>query len=603
LEYTSQGRRSLLVANVVAMRSTWVGDYVYRVSQPSRALGRIAGVEVVTVGVTSPHLAAVCAAADVLVLHLLTEEDLIPLLQERRRRGQPTVYEISDNFLATHPGIGIDRYFADAGNRANALHLIGMADAVQVTGPGLRAAFGGLHPRTVVLENQIDALGAAPRAAGPTVTVGWAGSVGHRGDLQHVSRTLEELCLGHENVIISFMGERSMFDETLAALPDGRKRYTPPGTLADYLAFLETLDIGIAPMLGTAYNQCRSDVKYLEYASRGVVPVLSRIAPYLAHAVDGETAFLFQDTAELGAILSRLVSAPDERQRVARRARAYVAQERMEARGAQARLALYQDLRPSREPRPALDVPTVKEQADSESYDVARTAEEDLVIQAIHCAAASDFDQARALLQRAAAGRAGYALPTFWSGRTYELGREPAKAATLYRRALELDPQSVRARLHLARACAAAGDLKAALEAARGALALTGDHARTLTVAAEVYEAAGDLAGAGALYRRALDACRGYGPAALGLGQLATTASDGDRVRHALEDALALGPQDPSIHQALAGRLLGAGDVASAAHHCALALELDAGHVGARGLLPKIIAALEDDARPRASVV
>src|SRR5688500_4710246 len=115
------------------MRSRDVGDYVYRVSQPSAALGRLPGAEVLTVGMLSPFMPTLLLAADLAILHLLTEDDLFPLLAERKRLGRPTVYEISDNFVESHPGVGIRGWFADPANRANAFALIKAADAVQVT--------------------------------------------------------------------------------------------------------------------------------------------------------------------------------------------------------------------------------------------------------------------------------------------------------------------------------------------------------------------------------------------------------------------------------------------------------------------------------------
>src|SRR3954467_15697041 len=89
----------LLIANVVAMRLTSVGDFVYRVTQPSVAMGRLPGVRTITVNVLSPHLDEVCRAADVLILHLLTEEDLIPIVARRQRLRRPPGCAISDTIL------------------------------------------------------------------------------------------------------------------------------------------------------------------------------------------------------------------------------------------------------------------------------------------------------------------------------------------------------------------------------------------------------------------------------------------------------------------------------------------------------------------------
>src|SRR4029079_5850990 len=82
-------------------------------------------------------------------------------------------------------------------------------------------------------------------------------------------------------------------------LPPERYQFTPFGSLADYLAFLQSLDIGIAPLLPTAYNRGRSDVKFLEYAASGVAGIYARLDPYQHSVEDGRTGLLFSSDSEL----------------------------------------------------------------------------------------------------------------------------------------------------------------------------------------------------------------------------------------------------------------------------------------------------------------
>ena len=152
--WRAEGGDVTVLANIVAMRSKSLGDYVYRVSQPAAALAALPGVAAVTVSMLSPFLEEVLLGADVAALHLLSEDDLFPLLAERKRMGRPTVYEISDNFLESHAGVGIRGWFANPANRSSALKLIEIADAVQVTGPGLLDRFAHLNPHTVVFPNR-----------------------------------------------------------------------------------------------------------------------------------------------------------------------------------------------------------------------------------------------------------------------------------------------------------------------------------------------------------------------------------------------------------------------------------------------------------------
>jgi hypothetical protein len=126
-----------------------------------------------------------------------------------------------------------------------------------------------------------------------------------------------------------------------AALPTDRIIYSPPGTLNDYLDFLQKLDIGIAPLQDNPYNRCRSDVKFLEYASRGVVPLLSSLTPYKTSVQHGETGFLYDSQEKLLSILSLLVCDADLRDHVSRTAYAYVERCRLEDGHAEHRLTFY----------------------------------------------------------------------------------------------------------------------------------------------------------------------------------------------------------------------------------------------------------------------
>jgi hypothetical protein len=153
----------MLIVNAVTMLTRKVGDYLYRVEQPSVAMGKTGKAVVVTVGTISPWFEKLCLIADVLILHLLSEHDLLPIIEERKRQGRPTVYELSDNIMALHEGVGIQGWFSDPVNLALAIQYMRMADVVQVTGRGLAEQFGFINTRMVTFENQMATLGIVER--------------------------------------------------------------------------------------------------------------------------------------------------------------------------------------------------------------------------------------------------------------------------------------------------------------------------------------------------------------------------------------------------------------------------------------------------------
>lgn len=171
------------------------------------------------------------------------------------------------------------------------------------------------------------------------LVIGWGGSLGHWQDLQQVAPALTAWLQRHPQARLEIMADPSMAALFEGVAP-GQFRYQSPGSLAHYLQWLHTLDIGLAPLLPTPYNQCRSDVKFLEYASHSVVPVVQRLAPY-ASVRDGETGLLFDTPEQLMGLLDTLADAPELRQRVARAAHAYVHSQRRIEQHAHQRLDFY----------------------------------------------------------------------------------------------------------------------------------------------------------------------------------------------------------------------------------------------------------------------
>jgi tetratricopeptide (TPR) repeat protein len=583
----------LLIVNVVAIRSKDVGDYVYRVSQPSWAMGQLAGIDVATVGMLSPHLAELVLAADVAILHLLTEDDLFPLLAERRRLGKPTVYEISDNFVEPHPGVGIRGWFADPGNRANAFDLIGQADAVQVTGEGLRQAFGALNPRTVVFENQLRAPGPPPRPPGERVRLGWAGSVGHTEDLRPVAPVVAAAMDRHRGVEFAFMGSEGQFREVfgdLARAHGARVACHPPGSLVEYYRFLESLDVGLGPMNDNPYNRCRSDVKFVEYAGHGVVPVLSRITPYLSHAVDGETALLFGDPGELGRVLDRVLGDAGLRAAIAGRAHAYVSAERREEQHAAARVAFYREIGAEDAGSWASSLPLEPGEQGSHAYEVAEHRAEALLVEGIRLESQGKAPAARNRFRQASQRHPKYALPYFWLGSSHLRAGDEAQAERCFERAARADKRSLRTLLQLAR-LQGGRDRAQAQETLERALALAPDHAAVFVALGKLAERNREWGAAADHYQRALERNPRSAPAAAGLAAASAALGDVVAAQAALERTVALSPFDSRAHHALAAFLFNQGDLIRAAELCVRAVELDPGNEAARALMQQLLAA------------
>jgi processive 1,2-diacylglycerol beta-glucosyltransferase len=582
---TALGRRMTIV-NAIAMLTRKVGDYSYRVEQPSIALGKTGDAKVITVSTISPWFETLCLSADILILHLLSEHDLLPILEERKRQGRPTIYELSDNIMALHEGVGIRGWFSDPVNLALAFQYMRMADAVQVTGSGLADQFRYVNARMVIFENQMDTMGQVGHKPAGRVILGWAGSSGHKRDIEEVSEAIARVMRECLQIDFAFMGDEAIYHLLLDALPSGRIFYTPPGTLEEYLAFLQKLDIGLAPLEDNPYNQCRSDVKFLEYASRGVVPVLRSLTPYRASAEHGKTAFLYETPQELAEILSWIARDTDLRDQVSRAAYNYVKDYRTEVVHAEQRLAFYLDLlgQAIRDFPLSSEIPLVRCREGSEYFEVAASQSESLLLEGIYLDAAGAYEEAITTYRRATEENPDYSLPWFWLGYC-SLRKGNPEASQWFDEAIQRNPRSLRA-------CwlKALQDLDptAALQVLAALLKRWPGYVPAAVSMAELLELHSVYGEALHWYNEALRSNPFCSPAALGLGRIYDLQGEKEQAGIGFGTAADLAPLWAEAQYEMARWCFSGNDLAQAAEYCSRTLLADIFHSGAQDLIDEI---------------
>lgn len=336
-------RATLLVVQLQPPQQARSADEGYRTLQPCRALGEVDHVAVVSGSLLSPALAEsnLLEEADLLVIRDGTEADLLPIIDARRRRQRLTAYEIGTHLLAEPAADESSPRRRDLVFRSVPPHLARHADCLQLATPALEERFGYLNPRRAVLPSHLWELSAAPPLrARDRVVIGWGGSIDHRDDLRSVVLALRGILERHPEVELAMMGD-AWLREALRTVPADRVTFTQRGPIESYARFLADVDIGIAPLLPTEYNRCRSDTRFLEYAAHQVLSVCSDVEPYQAAVRPGETGFLFRTVAELETVLERVLAESELCAAIRARAARYVGQERLERRHSADRLAFY----------------------------------------------------------------------------------------------------------------------------------------------------------------------------------------------------------------------------------------------------------------------
>lgn len=336
----------MLIAQLEPPHATHGGDWFYRTHSPGGAMAAHEAVHVVDLVNTHRARDAVLERADVLILNMVCDPDLLPVIVDRKRRGQATVYEVNDDVAWIQPWNPTAAFFRNPDNQMLFRLLVRECDAVQFTCAELARIYGGLNERRRVFPNQMahpPRREASYEPGRQPVIVGWGGSAGHFEDIAAIAPTLVDWARRHENVVIHLMcGQRiaSLF----STLDKRQRRIFPTGSIDAYHEFVSGLHIGLAPLEDTGFNRCRSDVKFLEYALHGVVPVVRDLAPYRDTVRHGETGLLFRDVSQLPSLLDDLVADPALCHRLASAAQGYVAAERTEQAHAEARLSFYREL-------------------------------------------------------------------------------------------------------------------------------------------------------------------------------------------------------------------------------------------------------------------
>jgi hypothetical protein len=154
---------------------------------------------------------------------------------------------------------------------------VGLCDRLVVSSEPLKRHYGRLCDETVVLPNRLEKsrwLGLEPgRRPDGKPRVGWAGAIGHSGDLALIAGVVEATA---REVDWVFLG---MCPERIRPVVAEVHPFVPLHDYARALAALD-LDLAVAPLEEHPFNEAKSNLRLLEYGVLGYPVVCSDILPY-----------------------------------------------------------------------------------------------------------------------------------------------------------------------------------------------------------------------------------------------------------------------------------------------------------------------------------
>lgn len=216
-------------------------------------------------------------------------------------------------------------------------HNMSLAHAIQTSTPSLAAQFGRVNPEVAIFANAAEDLPPLRAHAPGPLRVLFAAL--HRTRTAETAALFAPAIAALPDLEFDVVFDRAFFD----ALPTGRKRFHKLLPYRDYLALMGRSDVALMPLEGLPEELGKSDVKWVEAASRSTVAVAS--PPVYAQTIrDGENGFLARTDDDWSRLLIELGRNPDLRNRVAATAWDQVRDGRMMAGQVAARRDWYLDL-------------------------------------------------------------------------------------------------------------------------------------------------------------------------------------------------------------------------------------------------------------------
>lgn len=248
-------------------------------------------------------------------------------LADARRVGSLVIVDSDDAFSSLDPD---HPQYQQQAERASILEsVMREADEVWLSTDDLLASHQ--IPSARVVRNTLDLRlwrsAGAPAAAplGDPLRIVYMGTSTHDGDFAMVEPALDRLHATHPGQFrVSLVGiAKDLPDkpwmEILKRPANAYPQFVP------WLVGRGPFDVGLSPLVDSAFNRAKSDIKCLDYLALGSLPVVSDVLPYRVDELDEHVHRVPNDPADWYDELSSLVTGRDDLRRDAPRRRAAAA--------------------------------------------------------------------------------------------------------------------------------------------------------------------------------------------------------------------------------------------------------------------------------------
>lgn len=201
--------------------------------------------------------------------------------------GTKTVIDVDDNLYDIDPLNPVLLKIGDATSYDGAYFvrkIVQQAQFITTTNKALATLLkntSAVAPKTYVIPNFIaDEYRHGPISNGDAVVIGYFGSSSHYQDLHETGLLPALQRIMHDHKQTRFVVVGQPIDEYLPRRRTATVDIVPPYQWTSSLFPSLSFDIGLAPLIDSAFNRCKSDIKWQEYTRMGAAVIASNVGPY-----------------------------------------------------------------------------------------------------------------------------------------------------------------------------------------------------------------------------------------------------------------------------------------------------------------------------------
>ena len=303
----------------------WAADYEgcgwYRCMQPSVELAKHYWRTACSTQMEEQHF-----VWDLIIAQRVCRPEPTQLFNAIATGGEPNlgkiVLELDDLLTAVPADYGMaGRFYNEPEIKANLINNMKVAAGVIVSTEPLADEYRKYNKNIFVVPNMLDSSAFRPKDTvnRPQIVIGWAGGPTHARDFSEARGALQQVMGANQNVVFKSVGWNPSQVLDIPVRRHFHEEWVNP--TPNYYPLLDDFDIGIAPLLPSRFNDCKSELKAMEYGAKGIPVVASKFGPYERYIKHGETGFLAKKHSDWVKYLNILVNDPELRRGMGEAAR------------------------------------------------------------------------------------------------------------------------------------------------------------------------------------------------------------------------------------------------------------------------------------------